>query len=80
MKSLSKFIGDNAIASINGFAMPGSEYVMRIIGHINDGDYLTDYVVQVRPHDKDGETLFFKVDIRSNYVQPCDIQGNKLKE
>ena len=77
MKSFSKFIGDNDVKSINGFALPGSEYILRVIGSVTDGDYLTDYIVQARPIN-DGETLYYLVDVFSDNIIPCDINGNRL--
>ncbi len=73
-KSFSKFIGDNAVAEINGFALPGSEYVIRVIGSITDGDYLTDYIVQARPLGRDGETLHFRVSVFTDTIEPHNIQ------
>ncbi len=73
-KSFSKFIGDNAVAEINGFALPGSEYAIRVIGSITDGDYLTDYIVQARPLGRDGETLHFRVSVFTDTIEPHNIQ------
>jgi len=72
-KSFETFLLDNSVSKINGFASIGSEYIIRIVGHIADGTTHAGYVVQTRPIN-DGETLFFEV--FCNSVKPTKQTGS----
>lgn len=82
-KTLSRFLLDNAVmGAIKEREEPygrivGNEYVLRVINTISDGDYLEYLVVQVRPLDRDGDTLFYRISVLyGEKVEQCDYNGD----
>ncbi len=83
--NLVRFLLNNAnIKSINERQEPygriiGSEYCIRVVKTISDGDYLEDLVLQVRPLGRDGETLFYRTSLLyGDDIVQCDYDGNKI--
>lgn len=86
MKTVSRFILDNAINKINEKLQPygniiGCEYNLRVVNTISDGDNLEYLIVQIRPLDRDGETLFYRIPVLYNQeIIQCDYNGNIIND
>lgn len=83
---LARFLLDNAAPKpINEQKEPygiivGCEYNLLVINTISDGDNLMGLVIQIRPLERDGNTLFYRIDLLyGDEITQCDYGGNPIK-